>query len=164
MNNLFKTLFNELQNGGAVILPTETVYGIASMENQSILYTLKQRPSSMKIAYAFSSKEQIFSVIESDNIYLKLAIDKLLPGPFTLLVHNKNGDKIGIRLPDNEKCIEFLKHINQPIILTSANLHKQPAATSYAQARNTFPTLNGIDGGVCKYGQASLIIDLTHNR
>ncbi len=117
----------------------------------------------MQIAYAVSSKQQILKMI-SYHPYIRLAITRLLPGPFTILLQDINDVKIGIRFPQHKKCIEFLKYINQPLIMTSANLHQQKPSISYNEAMNIFPSLKGLDGGNCLYSCPSTIIDLTNIR
>lgn len=150
--------------GEVVILPTETVYGLAVIaQNRDKIYELKSRPTTKHLAHVFSSKEALLEQVKPDR-YTEMAINKLLPGPFTLILNTKDGRKIGARVPESEACVQVLRDIPGEILLTSANLHNEFPAMSFTDAKQIFPELIGVDGGECKYSRPSMIIDLTTSR
>ena len=159
IDNVIQSLYNQ----DAVILPTETVYGIASLYDQAILYKLKQRPSTMPISIAYPSIDHVIDNTNTDE-YQRMCIKALLPGPFTLLLHSKCNIVVGIRVPDHGICIDVLKKINNGVFMTSANLHGANPSVKFHEAQNFFPGLIGINGGRCKYARPSMIIDLTQTR
>jgi L-threonylcarbamoyladenylate synthase len=162
--NLGKRVITALHDGNPVILPTETVYGLAVLPQYiDKLYSAKQRPGTVPIAFAYYNVESLLADIET-NEYQKMCIKALLPGPFTLLLNDKQGYKIGIRVPDHSVCQTILSMIQGPLLLTSANLHKQKPAVTFVEACKIFPEIIGVDGGQCKYSRPSMIIDLTHTR
>lgn len=162
--NLDKRIITALHDGSPVILPTETVYGLAVLPKYiDKLYAAKQRPDTVPIAFAYSSTNMLLKDIEV-NEYQQMCIKALLPGPFTLLLNDKNGHKIGVRIPDHSVCQAILNLVQGPLLLTSANLHKQKPAVTFAEACAIFPDIIGVDGGQCKYSRPSMIIDLTHTR
>lgn len=160
-----------LMEGKVVILPTETVYGLAVLSrNRDQLAQLKGHNISKNIAYAFESIDDILAIADPDP-YVELAVRKLLPGPFTLLLKARSKEIIGARMPDNAKfqkviggLADSLAESNEYILLTSANAHGQPPAISFEQARESFPDLVGVDDGQTQYARPSLIIDLSSPR
>ncbi len=152
-----------LLNGEVIICPTETVYGLAVLEkNRDILDTLKGQNSSKPLTYVFSSIEPVLSIV--NDTYTQIAIQRLLPGPFTLLILNNLGSTIGIRVPDHPIWPLLLDKVDELVVMTSANLHKDHAATDFSTAHSIFPHLIGIDCGTTQYARPSKIIDLTGNR
>lgn len=149
----------QLLQNNVVILPTETVYGIASFEPTK-LYLLKSRPYSVQLPIMYASVEQVLADVEC-NLYQERAVYALLPGPFTLILYNRKRQKVAIRVPEHDCCVEILKKLNRPIFVTSANIHGQTPATDFMSAKSYFPNLLGIDCGESRYKQSSMIIDLT---
>ncbi len=97
-------------------------------------------------------------------------LTRLLPGPYTFLLKSKkkipasNEGKIGIRMPEHYFALAVCKNAGVPIVATSANVSGKKDAVeigeidkAIAQAKDV--TL-AIDGGRCKYAQASTVIDL----
>jgi tRNA threonylcarbamoyl adenosine modification protein (Sua5/YciO/YrdC/YwlC family) len=157
--NTYNPILHKILSGAVVILPTETVYGIACLpEHESKLNQVKQREYQPS-AYIYPSVTSLFEDIPLSE-YLKLIVERLLPGPFTLLLP-QGSQKIGVRVPDHSLCVEFLSELGRPVVMTSANLHKQPPAISFAEAKHNFPDLDGLDGGQPHYSKPSAIIDLT---
>ena len=159
----FNDLLLEFHREHVLIMPTETVYGLASLpENRVKLDSVKQQPSGKSIAYAYANVEDVLQL--TDDLYVELCIRSLLPGPFTLLFIAKNGERIGVRVPDHPLAKQILEEIGVPILLTSANIHGQKPAFNFADARSSFPQVPGIDGGPTKYQRPSAIIDLSKVR
>jgi L-threonylcarbamoyladenylate synthase len=158
-----KSVRNALLKGNLVILPTETVYGIACLEKYSKkLYALKNKPTSASLARIYGSKKAVLANYVMSE-FATIAVNKLLPGPFTLLLNDKDR-KIGVRVPDHKMCVECIKGIKKPIVMSSCNLHGQSPAKTFEEAKRMFPELDGLDGGECKYGKASMILDITNDR
>lgn len=156
---MFHKLQKAILSNEVIILPTDTVYGIASLpENEGKLNKIKLREHQPS-ARVYYSKEQLFNEIKLDQ-YLTLIVERLLPGPFTLLLPHE-GKKIGVRIPEHHLCLDFLRELDRVVVMTSANLHKEIPPTSYTAAKANFPHLQGLDGGVCKYAKPSAIIDLS---
>ena len=126
-----------LENGESIIIPTDTVYGIAANATNEVavnnIFKIKKRPRSMPLIIF------VRSISEAEKIAEFSILDRFLayqfwPGPVTLILKKKkykiyNGDKrlskIGIRIPRNEVVSEILKKIKKPLATTSANLHKE---------------------------------------
>lgn len=174
-----KDASNFLQSGHPVVLPTETVYGIAAHAYSdsaiSEVFLCKQRPAFNPLALAFSD----LNIAEKDvdvTEFARFLADKFLPGPLTLILKRKKTSKVsllcsagldtlGVRIPDNEITLRLLRQLNFPLALTSANISHGISPTSAEEAVVALGE-NGkdipvIDGGACKIGIESTIVDLT---
>ena len=99
-----------IKNGGIVVFPTETVYGIGTngLNENSIkrLYEVKQRPLNKPISLLVNSIEMIEQITQNISELEYKLIKKFMPGPFTIILKKKdivpniltaNGDTVGIR-------------------------------------------------------------------
>ena len=128
-----------LQRGEIVIIPTETVYGVAALydNDQAIqkLYTLKSRPYNKPCTLHLHSKEQIPPFISEYPANAKEIIEDCCPGPYTFILPAHvpatspllRGGKptIGIRIPAHETTQALLKATG-PLVASSANLSSHP--------------------------------------
>ena len=133
--NNIKIITRSLLAGKTIVIPTDTVYGIAanakSLHGVENIFKIKKRPKKFPLILFTDSiteakKLAIFSPFEE---YLA---SKYWPGPLTLVLRKKvsniyNGDKrlskVGIRIPKNKEAIKILKYIKRPLATTSANIH-----------------------------------------
>ena len=87
-------VINILKNNGLVILPTETVYGIAasafSYEACKKIFIAKGRPQDNPLIVHVANKEMIYNITEKPNKIEEKLIDTFMPGPFTLILNKKN--------------------------------------------------------------------------
>ncbi|HHL43516.1 MAG TPA: threonylcarbamoyl-AMP synthase [Hellea balneolensis] len=129
-----------LKDGGCVILPTETVYGLAVLakNSQAIerIYALKKRVLAKPPSVAICTTEIMGALAQPSNLADHL-IQKFWPGPLTLVLPARkpapvsshcigpNGT-IGVRHPDTAWARYFAKTgFSQPLVLTSANIAGQ---------------------------------------
>ena len=126
-----------LQNGEVIVMPTDTVYGLAALaEDESAvkkIFKIKNRPKTMPLIIFVRSLEEAKKIAEFNELDIILA-KNFWPGPLTLILNKKkkkiyNGDKrlskIGIRIPRNTAMLSLLNNIKKPLATTSANLHKE---------------------------------------
>jgi L-threonylcarbamoyladenylate synthase len=71
--------------------------------------------------------------------------------------------KVGVRIPDHPVALAVLRAVGEPLVVTSANLSGQPAATEAGQVLGQFEDRVDLvlDGGPCALGQESTILDMT---
>ena len=132
-----------LKNGGVVIYPSDTVYAIGCD-----IYQSKAVERICKIK-GIESKKANFSLIFSDMSHLSdfvFSIDtpvyrvmrKALPGPFTFIlkanskvpkIFQTRKKTIGIRIPDNNICIDIVKELENPLMTTS--IHDEDKIIDY---------------------------------
>jgi tRNA threonylcarbamoyl adenosine modification protein (Sua5/YciO/YrdC/YwlC family) len=132
-----------LRNGGVIIYPTDTIYGIGcditkpkAVERVTRIKNTRHEKSDMSfIFYDLSHISDYCKPIP--NPVFKL-IKKNLPGPFTFVLNaNSNVPKlfknsrksIGIRVPDNNIIREIVKELGNPILSTS--VHDDDEITEY---------------------------------
>lgn len=127
-----------IDSSGVCVLPTETVYGLASRADNpdaiEKIYTIKGRDFDKPLAVCIPNLDAAKQLAQFDTLAEKLA-DEFWPGALTLVlpVDNKSldtrcyqGETIALRCPD----IEWRKQFDYPLALTSANKSGEPAATT----------------------------------
>ena len=172
---LKKSIIN-LSNGDVIGLPTETVYGLGgnaySKKSIQKIYKLKGRPKSNPlIVHYFNLEDASQDVIINDRF--KKLYKRFCPGPITFILTKKNGSKINslasaklntiaIRFPKHRAIRSILKKIDFPLAMPSANKSNN---VSPVTAEDVFDEFNKeikliIDGGKCKIGIESTVVDL----
>jgi len=159
-----------IKSGGTVIYPTETVYGLgaAALSDEAVkkVYELKRRSLSMPISLAVSSFGMLHEVAYVEQSYMGI-ITRLLPGPVTILLRKKpvvpdvltaHSEVVGIRFPENPIATRIISETG-PITATSANLtgEKPPVCAEEVKIKADII----INGGKCKYGIPSTVVDMT---
>jgi L-threonylcarbamoyladenylate synthase len=132
-----------LRNGGVVLLPTDTVYGLAVHPERpdaiTRLFTLKGRPRSVNLPVMISAKSDVPALggVISQAAE-RLMNSKYFPGPLTLAVGVapkrlvpwlQGREEFAVRMPDTEWLLTVLKFTG-PLLVTSANLHAQDIGES----------------------------------
>ncbi|UXD21812.1 translation factor Sua5 [Ignicoccus pacificus DSM 13166] len=155
-----------LERGGLVIVPTETVYGIASkLEHAWKIYEIKKRPKSKPLPVQ-ASLEDLEKVAYLDERAKALA-KRFWPGPLTMVLKAKptvpefvtaGTGKVGLRVPAHPFTLRLLKEVG-PLAVTSANISGGRSPKRIEEV--TVEADLAIDAGPCELGQASTVIDLT---
>jgi len=118
--------------GGAVVYPTETVYGLGAnaLDEQAVMriFLIKKRPLSRPISLAVSSLEMLRDVAHIRDEEMRI-LEELLPGPVSILVRKRSivpdiltagSPLVSIRYPDYESALSIID-IAGPITSISAN-------------------------------------------
>jgi L-threonylcarbamoyladenylate synthase len=175
-NNLSKAKI-AIEKGDVVAVPTETVYGLAAnaYNTKAVkkIFSLKKRPSNNPLIVHFKNIEQIKKEAIINKNFLKL-VKKFSPGPLTYVLKkkrdskisrlaNKNLDTIAVRIPSEKNIIKLLNIVKCPLAAPSANKSKSLSPTTAKHVAEEFGNKLKmiIDGGVCKVGIESTVIDLT---
>ncbi len=152
---------NCLEKGGLVILPTETVYGIAARkdmpESVKKLLKLRNSPEEKNLTIVIGNLDQLKRYVKIIAPSTKRIVEKFMPGPITIVFDYED---IGIRLPDNYFTQQVLSRCNFPVVLPSANLSGEPPKYTGVEAIKEF---NGkvdiiVDGGSTKFKTSSTVI------
>ncbi len=163
---------NIIKQGGLVVFPTETVYGLGADATNAYaakkIYEAKGRPSDnpliIHIAFPKDAEEYAFT----NSVYYLLA-EKFMPGPITVVMPAKSSvpytvrgglDTVAVRCPSNSIAHELIKLSGVPIAAPSANLSGSPSPTNIAHVKED---MDGrvdmiIDGGDCDFGLESTIV------
>lgn len=157
-----------IRQGGLVVFPTETVYGIgADFSNpQAIqrLKTVKQRSEDKPFSVLISEPEDVFRHTFFDKTIFYKLMDAYWPGPLTIVVPSKeSGKTIGLRMPNHPIAAALIKETQCPIAAPSANLEgKPPALTCEAALKDLEGLVDvALDGGSVKLGVSSTVVDLS---
>lgn len=168
-----------LSNGGVVVLPTETVYGVAALPScrNAIeeVFRRKGRPPERLVAVLVADDNQARALVEADDRFEHLAT-AFWPGPLTVVGHRRSGGDddlflgdgaterggatVGVRWPDHDLVRSIAAEVG-PIATTSANRTGQPTPDTAAGAAAALGgDLLVLDGGPCT-GEPSTVVDLT---
>jgi tRNA threonylcarbamoyl adenosine modification protein (Sua5/YciO/YrdC/YwlC family) len=156
-----------LAGGGLVIIPTETVYGIAAdSSNQKTierLYSIKQRPKDKPFSLHIDEKEKVELFAKDIPVAAYKLIEKFWPGPLTLILKSRNTGTIGIRLPDNTVARKVIALSRVNVVCPSANISGKPAPVNFQEAIQDLKDLVdfALDTGETAGGVESTIVDLT---
>ncbi|MCD6109975.1 threonylcarbamoyl-AMP synthase [bacterium] len=137
-SNIEKEMVNVLKQGGIVLHPTETCYGLAvDIFNEDALrklYMLKEMPEFKPVSIIVTDKEDAERWADVPDRGKEL-FDKFWPGPYTFLL-NRDGslpqffckgiNKVGLRNPAYKSVLNVVKDMGHPITTTSANLFGKP--------------------------------------
>lgn len=128
-----KELISSIINGKIFIYPTDTIYGLGcnayNQESVEKIKSMKLRDKDRPLSVIAPSIEWI-----EKNLIVDCALDKYLPGPYTILLKKKDPDFlnhvssnefIGVRVPDHE-FTGLIKKAGVPFITTSVNLSGDP--------------------------------------
>ncbi len=155
-----------LNNGGVIIFPTETVYGIgADIKNKEAInkiYKIKKRDLNKPLSYHIGSLDQI-DINSIDKKYKKL-IDKFWPGPLTLIYYDKKyHDVIGVRYPSCPIFLKIAQAFGRPIAGTSVNFSNQGSIFSFRDINKEIidQVDLAIDAGETEFKQESTILDIS---
>jgi tRNA threonylcarbamoyl adenosine modification protein (Sua5/YciO/YrdC/YwlC family) len=173
---LIRKVVEILRDGGIVVYPTDTYYGIGCdlMNPKAIerIYLLKRRDKGKPFSFICSDLTNISQYAKVSN-YAYRTMKRLLPGPYTFILEgSKLVPKImltkrktaGIRVPDNAICLALVHELGHPIITTSATT---PDGGNFSEASLIHDHFGNqvdvvIDGSaVC--GQPSSVISLIND-
>ncbi|HEM6575104.1 TPA: threonylcarbamoyl-AMP synthase [Streptococcus suis] len=163
-----------LENGGAVILPTETVYGLfAQALNEDAVnrvYQLKQRPRDKAMNLNVSNLNDIYFFSQNTPFFLEKLYNRFMPGPLTIILKanekvpfwvNSGLDTVGFRLPDHEQTLRLISETG-PLIGPSANISGNESGKKFSDIQAQFPVdLPGIEDDQALTGIDSTILDLS---
>lgn len=169
-------LKNLLNQGGLVVFPTETVYGIggnACLEKAAqAIYAAKGRPSDNPLIVHLARFDQIdrYAYIDQPAVYA--LANAFWPGPMTLILRKKESipdsvtgglRTVAIRIPSHEVAHSLLASTDLPIAAPSANLSGKPSSTTFAHVLADFDGKVDaiVDGGNVPIGLESTVIDVT---
>ena len=164
-----------IQRGELVVLPTDTVYGVAAdaFDPAAVraLLAAKGRGREMPPPVLVSAVTTIDALAVNIPGYARALIDAFWPGPLTLVCHQQSslqwdlGDTRGtvaVRMPDHDIALEILERTG-PLAVSSANRTGLPAATDADQALEMLGEEVAVivDGGPSPGAAASTIVDAT---
>ena len=171
---MMEKIKQELKNGGAVVLPTETVYGLfaKALDEKAVdhVYQLKRRPRDKALNLNVASLDDILNFSKNQPPYLQKLVDSFLPGPLTIILEandkvpywvNSDLTTVGFRMPSHPVTLELIREFG-PLIGPSANISGQDSGVTYKEILQDFnQNVLGLEDDAFLTGQDSTIIDLS---
>ena len=164
-----------IKQGGIVVFPTETVYGIGTngLKENSVkrLYEVKQRPLNKPISLLVNSMDMINEIAQEITDLEKALIKEFFPGPLTIILKKKdtvpnivtaNSKTVGVRMPSNKIALKLIEYAEVPIATPSANISGKPSGTNMEDIMKDFEGKVDcyIDDGPSKIGVPSTIVQV----
>lgn len=167
-----------IRSGGLVAFPTETVYGLGAngldAEACAKIYEAKGRPSDNPLILHVADRAMIDRAAAVTEMAERV-LAAFAPGPVTVILPKRDEvpskvtgglSTVGIRMPDNDIARALIRTAGVPIAAPSANASGRPSPTTAAAV---FADMDGkipliLDGGPCRFGVESTIVDCTGER
>jgi L-threonylcarbamoyladenylate synthase len=162
-----------LRRGEAIVLPTDTVYGLAALPTVpgaiDRLFALKGRPDDQPVALLVGEHRQVGALARPSREARALAA-RFWPGPLTVVLPRLDGldlglggaaTTVGVRWPDHAVVVALARAVG-PLATTSANRTGQPTPPDAVDAAAGLDGEVGVilDGGPCA-GLPSTVVDYT---
>ncbi len=165
-----------IRNGGLVVFPTETVYGLGAnaFDEKACkkIFIAKGRPQDNPLIVHISSMDMLKDVASEVPKNALKFIERLWPGPLTVILRKKKGvpdvvtanlETVAVRMPSHPVARKLIELSQVPIAAPSANLSGKPSPTRF---EHVLEDMNGradvlINGGETPFGIESTIIDFT---
>ena len=167
-----------IKNGGLVAIPTETVYGLGAngLNPAAVakIFEAKGRPQDNPLILHISCAEEMERFCHSiPEAAYKLA-ESFWPGPLTMVLPARDCvpkcttaglPTVAVRCPDSPITREIIRLAGVPVAAPSANISGKPSTTTAEHVRHDHDgRIDAIvDGGPCRVGVESTIIDLTED-
>ena len=168
-----------IKSGGLVAIPTETVYGLGAngLDEEAVkkIFEVKGRPQDNPLILHVWGAEQIEQFAHGVPQAAYALAERFWPGPLTMVLPARSVvpkrttgglSTVGLRCPDCEVTRQIIRLAGVPIAAPSANISGKP---SFTTAQHVLHDHDGkipliVDGGSCRVGVESTIVDLTEER
>ena len=174
-----ETAASILKAGGLVALPTETVYGLGAngLDSEAVakIFQAKGRPQDNPLILHVADPDQLDSLCcQLPESAYRLA-EAFWPGPLTIVLPARDIvpkcttaglPTVAVRCPDHDTTRQIIRLAGVPVAAPSANISGKPSTTTaqhvYHDHAGKIPLI--VDGGPCRVGVESTIVDLTEDR
>ena len=168
-----------IRRGGLVAIPTETVYGLGAngLDEAAVasIFAAKGRPQDNPLILHVAEPKEMEKFCHSIPESAYALAEKFWPGPLTMVLPARDLvpkrttaglSTVAVRCPDNDATRAIIRLSGVPIAAPSANLSGKPSTTT---AEHVLHDHEGkidaiVDGGPCRVGVESTIVDLTEKR
>lgn len=162
-----------IKNGGLVIFPTETVYGIGAngLDGEAVekIYKAKGRKSDNPLILHIADFSMLTQITQNVSEIEKKLMKAFWPGPFTIILERTKVvpdivtaglDTVGIRMPSEKIALKLIEYAQAPIAAPSANISGKPSGTNiqdiYDELKDKVDFI--IDGGETEVGIESTVV------
>lgn len=162
--------------GSIAVFPTETVYGIGGDAlNEAVvkrIFRIKGRPADNPVIVHVARASDVRLLVSETPEAARRLMDSFWPGPLTLVFKKSKAvpnavtgglKTVSVRMPANRIALSLIRAAGTPVAAPSANLSGRPSITTFSEA---VAELDGkvdyiIDGGKCRIGVESTVLDIT---
>lgn len=164
--------------GGLVVVPTDTVYGLAALPTHEAashtIYAAKGRPTGMQLPVLAASRTQVRQLGVAMSDASSALADRWWPGPLTMVFGFADGvvrppwlagrDEVAVRVPHHGFLLALLQETGV-VLVTSANRHGFPTPASAHEVAEVFGTAVSlvVDGGLLD-GAPSTLVNVREGR
>ncbi len=165
-----------LKKGELVGIPTETVYGLGAnaLDGEAVakIFAAKGRPGDNPLIIHVTGADALYKFCSGVPERALVLAERFWPGPLTMVLPKAGNvpdevtaglDTVAVRCPDSELTLDVIEKLGAPIAAPSANISGHPSTT---EAAHVMADMGGkiaavLDGGPCRVGVESTIIDLS---
>lgn len=162
-----------IQQGGLVLFPTETVYGLGAngLDEDAVkkIYIAKGRKQDNPLILHVSNFDMVSKIAKDISDIEYTLMKTFWPGPFTIILNRTKIvpdivtaglDTVGVRMPSGEIARTLISYAEVPIAAPSANISGRPSGTNIS---DIFEELSDkvdyiVDGGECEVGLESTVV------
>jgi len=168
-----------IRSGELVAIPTETVYGLGAngLDESAVvkIFEAKGRPQDNPLILHVAQSRDIEKFCHSIPQAAYALAEAFWPGPLTMVLPARDIvpkrttaglSTVAVRCPDNEVTRRIIRLSGVPIAAPSANISGKPSTTTAQHVRHDHDGRIAavVDGGPCRVGVESTIVDLTEER
>ncbi|MEM1081832.1 MAG: L-threonylcarbamoyladenylate synthase, partial [Pseudomonadota bacterium] len=170
-----------LRSGELVAFPTETVYGLGgdAMNDTAVqaIFKAKGRPADHPLIVHLPNAESMHDWASNESDRTRQLAEVFWPGPLAMVVNKQASvsnlitggqDTVGLRVPEHPVAQQLLQAFGGALAAPSANRFGRISPTTAEHVLDEFSDASGvaavIDGGACRVGVESTIIDLSVDR
>ena len=160
-----------LDRGGLVVLPTETVYGLAACverpEAVRRLRSLKERPPGEPFPVQVPDRKRAVELLEEVPLRARPLMKHFWPGPLTIVFPrarlSAGGEGVGVRVPAHPVASGILSELGKPLLVPSCNPRRERPAVSGREALEYFEGKVELvlDAGLSDIREASTVVKVT---
>lgn len=164
-----------IRAGGLVIVPTETVYGIAAdatnADAVAKIFKVKNRPTENPLIVHICELSMVAEFARAWTETAETLAERFWPGPLTIVVFKSSRipeivtgglDTVALRMPENQIALDVIAASEVPLAAPSANRFTELSATRVEHLGDEL--INAvdmvIDGGPCRFGIESTVVDV----
>ena len=169
-----------LRDGRLVLLPTETVYGLAAdaanAEAVAAIFEAKGRPRFNPLIAHVEDAAAAEEIVVFDAVARRLA-EAFWPGPLTIVAPVRDSDRVcdlaragldsvAVRVPGHAQARAVIAAFGGAVVAPSANRSGRPSPTTFADAMEEtgFAVAAAVDGGPCAVGVESTVVSVLDGR
>ncbi len=162
-----------LRAGGLVVVPTDTVYGLAGrlFDSDALerIFAAKERPLTKGLIAMIADAGDLDTLCGRPTTAARDLASRFWPGPLTIVAKARSNiptravvnGKIGVRLPDYGPLRSLIRAVGEPLAVTSANLSGRPSPVDIAEIRAELAARVDLilNAGPCALGVESTVVD-----